>query len=251
MKNTTIAIDLAKSVFEVGISDRPGPRCRKPPIIARARSERSWPISRRRPSSWKRAARLTTGDRTFQSFGHEVKLLPPLLCAALRPAVQDRPRRRKRDAGSLAQQRYPAGAGQDRESATADVAASHPLRLDDDPHHADQFGPRPSAGIRHRLSAGCRGACRPRSGTHRRCGQPLCPCRCANYSTSWFWRSANWKVASKRSRSNWKRSRSQTPVVERLRTIPGIGLLTATALVGFIGDVHAISLRSSFRRLLG
>ncbi len=24
MKNTTIAIDLAKSVFEVGISDRPG-----------------------------------------------------------------------------------------------------------------------------------------------------------------------------------------------------------------------------------
>jgi transposase len=30
---------------------------------------------------------------------------------------------------------------------------------------------------------------------------------------------------------------SQTPVVQRLRTVPGVGLLTATALVGFIGDV--------------
>ena len=30
---------------------------------------------------------------------------------------------------------------------------------------------------------------------------------------------------------------SQTPVVQRLRTIPGIGLLTATALVGFVGNV--------------
>ena len=30
----------------------------------------------------------------------------------------------------------------------------------------------------------------------------------------------------------------QTPVVARLRTIPGIGLLTATALVGFVGDIQ-------------
>jgi transposase len=31
---------------------------------------------------------------------------------------------------------------------------------------------------------------------------------------------------------------STSPVVERLRTIPGVGLLTATALVAFVGDVH-------------
>jgi len=30
----------------------------------------------------------------------------------------------------------------------------------------------------------------------------------------------------------------QTPVVERLRSIPGIGLLTATALVAFLGDIQ-------------
>lgn len=29
----------------------------------------------------------------------------------------------------------------------------------------------------------------------------------------------------------------QTSLVERLRTVPGVGLLTATALVGFVGDV--------------
>jgi transposase len=29
-----------------------------------------------------------------------------------------------------------------------------------------------------------------------------------------------------------------SPVVSRLRTIPGVGLLTATALLAFVGDVH-------------
>jgi transposase len=30
----------------------------------------------------------------------------------------------------------------------------------------------------------------------------------------------------------------QSPAIQRLRTIPGIGLLTATALIAFVGDVH-------------
>jgi transposase len=30
----------------------------------------------------------------------------------------------------------------------------------------------------------------------------------------------------------------ETPVVERLRSIPGIGLLTATALIAFVGNVE-------------
>ncbi len=35
------------------------------------------------------------------------------------------------------------------------------------------------------------------------------------------------------------------PVVTRLRTIPGIGLLTATALVGTVGHIHAFAARGS------
>jgi len=43
----------------------------------------------------------------------------------------------------------------------------------------------------------------------------------------------------------------QTPVVERLLTIPGIGLLTATAFVGFIGDVSRFPSGRHFAAYLG
>jgi transposase len=44
---------------------------------------------------------------------------------------------------------------------------------------------------------------------------------------------------------------AQTPVVERLRTIPGVGLLTATALVGFVGDVTRFPSGRHFACYLG
>jgi transposase len=43
----------------------------------------------------------------------------------------------------------------------------------------------------------------------------------------------------------------QTPVVERLLTIPGIGPLTSTALVGFIGDVSRFPSGRHFAAYLG
>ena len=44
---------------------------------------------------------------------------------------------------------------------------------------------------------------------------------------------------------------AQTPVVERLRPIPGIGLLTATALVGFVGNVSRFPSGRHFACYLG
>ena len=41
------------------------------------------------------------------------------------------------------------------------------------------------------------------------------------------------------------------PVVTRLRTIPGIGLLTATALVGTVGHIHAFARARQFASWLG
>jgi transposase len=41
------------------------------------------------------------------------------------------------------------------------------------------------------------------------------------------------------------------PVVTRLRTIPGIGLLTATALVGTVGHIHAFQRARQFASWLG
>jgi len=43
----------------------------------------------------------------------------------------------------------------------------------------------------------------------------------------------------------------QTPVVARLRSIPGIGLLTATALVAFVGDVQRFPSGRHFASYLG
>jgi transposase len=43
----------------------------------------------------------------------------------------------------------------------------------------------------------------------------------------------------------------QTPVIERLRTIPGVGLLSATALVGFVGDVARFPSGRHFACYLG
>jgi len=44
---------------------------------------------------------------------------------------------------------------------------------------------------------------------------------------------------------------SQTPAVARLRSIPGIGLLTSTALVGFVGDVERFRSSRHFASYLG
>jgi transposase len=43
----------------------------------------------------------------------------------------------------------------------------------------------------------------------------------------------------------------QTPVVERLRSIPGIGLMTSTALVAFVGDVRRFPSGRHFASYLG
>src|SRR5258708_2694154 len=43
----------------------------------------------------------------------------------------------------------------------------------------------------------------------------------------------------------------QTPVVERLQTIPGVGLLTATALVALVGDVERFPTSRHFASYLG
>lgn len=84
MKNTTIAIDLAKSVFEVGISHRPG------------HLGQTHRLSREQIATFMANQPATTvimeacgsahyWGRRFQGFGHEVKLLPPLY---VRPYVQ-------------------------------------------------------------------------------------------------------------------------------------------------------------------
>ena len=84
MKNTTIAIDLAKSVFEVGISDHPGHVARSHRL---SRAELSPFLAGQPPAIVVMEACSSSHywGRKFQGFGHEVKLLPPF---SVRPYVQ-------------------------------------------------------------------------------------------------------------------------------------------------------------------
>jgi transposase len=43
----------------------------------------------------------------------------------------------------------------------------------------------------------------------------------------------------------------QSPAVERVRTIPGVGLLTATAILAFVGDIHRFPSARHFASFLG
>jgi len=48
-----------------------------------------------------------------------------------------------------------------------------------------------------------------------------------------------------------ERLASQSPLVARLRTVPGVGLLTATALVAFVGDIARFPSGRHFASYLG
>lgn len=84
MQHTTIAIDLAKSVFEVGISDRPGHVSEQHRL-----SRNQLPLFlANRPRTTVLMEACSSAHhwaRQFQRFGHNVKLLPP---SCVRPYVQ-------------------------------------------------------------------------------------------------------------------------------------------------------------------
>ena len=84
MKNTTIAIDLAKSVFEIGISDRPGHVAGNHRL---SRSELPAFLAAQPPATvvMEACSSAHFWGRKFEGFGHDVKLLPPF---AVRPYVQ-------------------------------------------------------------------------------------------------------------------------------------------------------------------
>src|SRR5262245_13153036 len=84
MKNTTIAVDLAKSVFEIGISDRPGHVAQHHRL---SRNQLAEFFAAQAPATviMEDCSSSNHWARKFQEFGHEVRLLPPFY---VRPYVQ-------------------------------------------------------------------------------------------------------------------------------------------------------------------
>jgi transposase len=249
VKTTTIAIDLAKSVFEVGLSDRPG-------HVKQTRR-----LSRKQLAEFMAAQPPTEvlmeacgsshyWGRKFQGFGHDVKLLPPL---AVRPYVQ-RSKTDRTDVKGMLE------ASRNAEIRPVPVKSESQQQLTS--LHRVRTGWMKTRTMRINAARGLLaefGLVLPQGGygvTDRILGI----LEDAETPVPTALREVLYQVVLE-IRELEKRIdevgrlmetlASQTPVTERLRTIPGIGPIISTALVGFIGDAARFRSSRQFACYLG
>jgi transposase len=249
VKNTTIAIDLAKSVFEVGVSDRPGHvaanhRLSRAEIALFMANQPATTVIMEACSSahyW---------GRTFQGFGHDVKLLPPLY---VRPYVQRGKTDRADVKGMLEAWRnsdirpVPVKSESQQQLTSlhrirAGWMTTRTMRINSARGLLREFG------IIFPLGA---------SALADRVGEVIAddntdltmPVRELLHQLVLEIRELEQRIEMVE--KQLEALAAQTPVVALLRTIPGVGLLTATALVGFIGDVQRFRSGRHFASYLG
>jgi transposase len=249
VKNTTIAIDLAKSVFEVGVSDRPGH------VAASHRLSRAEirEFIAKQPAAtvvMEACSSAHYWGRTFQNFGHDVKLLPPL---CVRPYVQRSKTDRTDVKGMLEAWRnteirpVPVKSESQQQLTAlhrvrAAWMATRTMRINAARGLLREFGfvfPLGAAALAGRVKELIEDA---DSGLSM-------PLRQLLYELVLEIGESERRVCLVE--EELKAIAAQTPVVERLLTIPGIGLLTATALIGFIGDVSRFPSGRHFAAYLG
>lgn len=249
MENTIIAVDLAKNVFEIAVSDAPG-RVSEQHRIARPRLLRFFVKRPKATVLLEACGSAHYWGRKIQAFGHEVVLLPPHL---VKP--------------------YRRGSKHDRADTKALLEA----------HRNEEIHPVPIKSLvqhtltaLHRLRSGwlstrtarinaVRGVLReigffiPKGADH------VVPeiSRLVEDEESElpevfrpFLLEACTEIRQLEARMEsvehqLKALAQQLPEVQRLLTIPGIGLLTATAIVGFIGDLRRFRSGRCFSSYLG
>ena len=123
-----------------------------------------------------------------------------------------------------------------------------------DAHRAPQHRARAPARVRHRHPASARASVVP----HRRRARSRTPTRglpdaaAPRARRGLRARSRELERAHARGRAPARSARrARRPLVAALRTIPGVGLLTATALVAFVGDVQRFPSGRHFASYLG
>lgn len=249
MKATTIAIDLAKSVFEVGISHHPGHV---------ARNHR---LSRQELPEFMAAQPAATvimeacgsshyWGRKFQSFGHDVKLLPP---RAVRPYVQ----RSKTDRSDVK--------GMLEASRNTDI---HPVPVKSESQQQLTALHRVRSGwIRTRTMRinGARGLLAEMGivlpqGAYKVADRLLGIVEDAEAPLQSAIREVLHQMVLEIREletridavsKQLEALASETPLVERLQTIPGIGPISSTALVGFVGEASRFRSSRQFACYLG
>jgi transposase len=234
MKDTTIAVDLAKNVFEIAVSDRPGR------VVERKRVSRKRFVTyfaQRQPA---RVLLEACGSahhwgRELRAMGHEVVLLPPQYVRAYVP----RNKTDRSDAKALLE----AYRNEDLKPVPIKsvdqqcVALLHRMR---------------SAWMATRVARlnAVRGMLRelgivipvgasqvlPALRTHLLKG--AVPMALTDALEEMIIEIEALEARIHQVERELEALSKQLPVVDLLRTIPGIGLLTATALVAFVGDVY-------------
>jgi transposase len=249
MKSTTIAVDVAKSVFEVAVSDRPG-RVNERRRLSRSRF---LPFFAQRPPATvvlEACGSAHHWGRQIETLGHRVVLLPP---HTTRPYVP-RNKTDRTDAKGLLE----AVRNQD----------IHPVPI--------KSVPQQTLTALHRLRSTwiatrtarintVRGLLRELGfviplGAHHLLPRAGCLLADADSGLPDALRPALAQACTEIRQidarleaiaSQLESLAAQTPVVARLRSIPGVGLLTATALFAFVGDVQRFPSARHFASFLG
>jgi transposase len=249
VKNTTIAIDLAKSVFEIGISHRPGN------VDGNHRLSRAAlaPFLAAQPPATIVMEACSSSHywaRKFQSFGHDVKLLPPLY---VRPDVQRSKTDRADIKGMLEAWRnsaiLPVPVKTESQQQLTSLhrirsawMGTRTMRINSVRGLLGEFGVVFPAGA-STLCDHVRGLIENSDTT--------VPMLLRDLLHQLVLEIGELETRIKTVERHLDALAEQTPVVERLRSIPGVGLLTATALVGFVGDVQRFPSGRHFACYLG
>jgi transposase len=249
MKDRTIAVDLAKSVFEIGISDRPG-QVKQTVRLSRAKFLRFFV-----DQSPSRVVMEACGSshywaREISRHGHEVKLISPQY---VKPYVQRNKTDRADVKGLLeADRNGDIHAVPVKTIEQQQLTALHRIRsrwmatriarINTLRGLLREFGFIIPVGARHVIPAATElieDAEADLPAALRDIFHEMC---------------AEIRELEERLQSVERQLEAlaqQIPTVARLRSIPGIGLLTATAMVGFVGDVTRFRSSRHFASYLG
>lgn len=250
MKSTTIAVDLAKSVFQIAVSHQPGKVSEKHRLTSRSQFLRFF--AERTPALVLLESCGTSQfwARQLQTLGHEVVLLPP---HAVRPYVRGNKTDRADAKGLLEAHRneeiHPVPVKSVSQQA---LAALHRLRsawMADRTARLNllrgilrEFGIVIPVGARHVVPGTLTVVQDPNSEVPKPL-QPILAQACDEIRDL----EARIEAVEKQ----LKVVAAQTPVVQRLLPIPGIGILTATALVAFVGSVERFATSRHFASFFG
>jgi transposase len=248
-KDTLVAVDLAKAVFEVAVSNHPGQVARQ-----KRYSRQQFPLALAQlpPSTvvMEACGSAHYWARRVRSFGHEAVLLPP---HAVRPYVRRNKTDRTDTKGMLEAYRNEEIRSVPVKSVAQQTLASlhrvrsgwlaeRTARINTLRGLLREFGIVIPLGAQHAVPA----AWAQLEDAEGEIPGPLRPALAEICSEI---RDLERRI--KMIEHQLAALATQTPAVAQLMTIPGIGLLIATALVAFVGDIHRFPSGRHFASYLG